>query len=65
MKSTELQKKKDADLLKLLKEKKEALREHSFGSAGASKGVSPRNTKKDIARILTEMSSRANTQDNK
>ena len=58
MKSTELLKKKDADLLKLLKEKKEALREHSFGSAGASKGISPRNTRKDIARILTEMSAR-------
>lgn len=59
MKSTELTKKKDADLQKLLIEKKEALREYSFGMSGAAKsGVSSKETRKDIARILTEMNAR-------
>lgn len=59
MKSTELTKKKDADLQKLLIEKKEALREYSFGMAGAAKsGVSPQAIRKDVARILTELNAR-------
>jgi len=65
MKSTELTKKKDAELVKLLASKKEEIREHSFGVSGASKGISPKNIRKDIARILTELSARANNQDNK
>lgn len=61
MKSTDLQKKKDAELRKMLVEKKEALRELSFGSAGSAKGDSPRNIRKDIARILTEVTARSKT----
>jgi len=65
MKSTELTKKKDADLKKLLIEKKEALREYSFGKAGSAKsGLSSQAIRKDIARILTEVNARSN-QDNK
>lgn len=60
MNSKDLQKKKDADLQKLLVEKKEALREFSFGMSGAAKsGVSANTLRKDIAQILTEANARA------
>jgi ribosomal protein L29 len=53
-------KKKDEDLVKELREKREALRQFRFGSAGArTRNVKEgRNLRKDIARILTEMTTR-------
>lgn len=58
---TDLEKKSDQDLMKELREKREALRGFRFDVAGSK----PRNVKeghaikKDIARILTERSARA------
>ena len=64
MNSKDLQKKKDADLQKLLTEKKEALREFSFGMSGAAKsGVSAKSLRKDIAQILTEANARAKSEE--
>lgn len=50
------------DLHKLIAEKMEVLRHFRFGSAGAkTKNVKlGRSTKKDIARIMTELSIRKN-----
>lgn len=58
----DLQNKEEKDLMKLLGEKREALRAFRFGIAGSK----TRNTKegralrKEIARILTELNTRAN-----
>ena len=59
MKSAELKKKKDNDLMKLLSEKKEELRERSFAASGAAKSGSNKDVRKDIARILTELNARS------
>lgn len=50
------------DLMKLIAEKREALRHFRFGSAGSkTKNVKFGNTtKKEIARIMTELSLRKN-----
>ena len=55
-----LTKKSDADLHKALSERRKALREFRFGISGSKqKNVKEgRDIKKDIARILTEMSAR-------
>jgi ribosomal protein L29 len=60
MKTKELQKKKDGELFKLLKDKQESLREFRFGVAGsASNNTSQAQAlRKDIARILTELNTR-------
>ena len=49
-----------ADLTKMLSEKRESLRVFRFGSAGAkSKNVKEgRETRKDIARIMTELTAK-------
>lgn len=60
MKMKDIQKKTDADLHKMLREKRTALQAFRFGSSGSKK----RNTKegallkKDIAQILTELTKR-------
>jgi ribosomal protein L29 len=56
MAQSELTKKNDADLSKLLKEKREALRSFRFGISGSkTRNVKEgRDMKKGIARILTE-----------
>lgn len=56
-----LRKKSIKDLEKLLKEKREALREFRFKSAGARTRDTRdgRNTRREIARILTELQARA------
>jgi|AntRauTorckE6833_2_1112554.scaffolds.fasta_scaffold27286_3 ribosomal protein L29 len=61
MKTKELQKKKDQDLLKLLRDKQESLREFRFGvSGGGSDNTSQAQTlRKDIARIFTELNERS------
>jgi len=60
MKMAELQKKKDAELVKLLAEKRESLREFRFGVSSTSGNTSEgRTLRKEIARILTELNSRA------
>ncbi len=58
--ASSLKEKKDSDLLKLLAQKREALREIRFGVAGSkSRNVrEARSIRKDIARVLTEMGSR-------
>lgn len=62
MKTKDLEKKKDADLVKLLKEKREALREFRFGVASGSSNTSQASAlRRDIARILTEQNARART----
>ncbi len=55
MKSKEITNKTQADLAKMLSEKREALRVFRFGAAGAkTKNVKEgRAIRKDIARILT------------
>ncbi|MEX0933218.1 MAG: 50S ribosomal protein L29 [Candidatus Paceibacterota bacterium] len=60
MKTKELQKKKDQDLFKLLKDKQESLREFRFGvSGGGSNNTSQAQTfRREIAQILTELNSR-------
>lgn len=57
---SEISKKNDKDLQKMLSEKKEAARKFRFGVAGSSiKDVKElRNTKKEIAQILTELRAR-------
>lgn len=59
----ELKNKTPQELNKLITEKKEVLRHFRFGSAGAkTKNVKlSRTTKKEIARIMTELSLRKNT----
>lgn len=60
MSTLDLQKKTVADLEKDLKEKRSELLNVRFGSAGAKNKDSGfvRKTKKDIARILTELKNR-------
>jgi len=60
MKYKELKENKIEDLKKLLSEKREALRVSRFGASGSkSRNVKATMTsKKDIARILTEISTR-------
>ncbi|MBU1557966.1 50S ribosomal protein L29 [Patescibacteria group bacterium] len=52
-----LEKKTEKDLEKMLAEKRGALRDFRFGSSGSkTKNVKEgKNTKKDIAKILTEL----------
>ena len=63
MKYKDLQKKNDAELKSLLGEKREVVRTLRFGIAGsATRNVKEgKNTKKLIARILTEAHRRAKT----
>lgn len=51
------------DLMKLVHEKREAIRHFRFGSTGSkTKNVKlGRTTRKDIARIMTELSMRKHT----
>lgn len=62
MKSKEIINKTEADLSKLLGEKREILRVFRFGGAGAkTKNVKQgRAIRKDIARIMTTMTANAN-----
>lgn len=57
-----LEKKNEADLLKEMKDKQEDLRHFRFGLSGSkTRNIkSGKNTKKDIARIKTELNSRKN-----
>ncbi|NDB58065.1 50S ribosomal protein L29 [bacterium] len=59
----ELKNKTPQEITKLIAEKKEVLRHFRFGSAGAkTKNVKlSRTTKKEIARMMTELSLRKNT----
>lgn len=63
MKIVDINKKSNKELSVLLNEKKEKLRELRFNLAsGKVKNVKEiRNTKKDIARILTTLSNNSNT----
>lgn len=55
--------KTEKDLIKLISEKKEIIRNFRFGSTGSKqKNVKlGRTTRKEIARIMTELSLRKNT----
>jgi len=57
-----LENKTEKDLQKILVEKRETLRSFRFGSSGSkTKNVKEgNNTRKDIARILTELREREN-----
>ena len=59
----DFKKKSVKDLEKLLKDKREELREFRFSSAGSrTRNVREgRNTRKEIAQILTELNSRNTT----
>lgn len=59
----ELKNKTPQEITKLITEKKEVLRHFRFGSVGAkTKNVKlSRTTKKEIARMMTELSLRKNT----
>jgi len=59
MKAAEIAKKKDADLHKKLVELRESLREASFNTSGSAKGFKRSTVKKDIARIMTELTKRS------
>ena len=60
MKSNELKKLSDKELMKLLDEKQKAVRQFRFDITGSKvKNLKEGgNTKKDVARILTELSLR-------
>ncbi len=60
MKSTELKKLSDKELAKLLDEKQKAVRQFRFDITGSKvKNLKEGgNSRKDVARILTELSSR-------
>ncbi len=60
-KMVDLQKKNDTDLTSFVKEKREALRQERFAVAGSkSRNVKHiRESRKDIARALTALSSRS------
>ena len=62
MKTADITTKTPADLMKLVAEKREALRLFRFGGAGAkAKNVREgRNIRKDIARILTALHAKKN-----
>ena len=55
----EFKKKSDKDLEKLLREKREELRKIRFNVAEKRNPKARRDTKKDIARIMTELALRA------
>lgn len=57
---SDFKKMNDADLLKTLKEKREALRVFRFGVAGSkTRNVKEASViKRDIARVMTEMASK-------
>ena len=60
-KTLDLQKKNDTELIVLITEKREALRQDRFAMSG-SKGrdvKKMRESKKDVARALTELSGRS------
>lgn len=59
----ELEKKDNKDLMKLLSEKRDEVRQFRFGVAGsATRNVrAVRTAKREIARILTLLSARKNT----
>lgn len=59
-KKINLKEKNPTELTKLLKEKREELRGLRFAAAGArpKDSNSPKNARKQIARLLTEMGSR-------
>lgn len=59
-KKLKLTEKNPAELVKMLKEKREELRGLRFSAAGARPKDSnaPRNTRRDVARVLTELGSR-------
>lgn len=58
--ATSISNKKDTELLKELKEKREELREFRFGMSGSKKRdvKAGRQAKKHIARVMTEMTAR-------
>jgi ribosomal protein L29 len=60
---TDFLKKTDQDLIKLLSQKREALRAVRFNISGGKKRdvKESQNDRREIARILTELSSRART----
>ena len=60
MKSSEIREKKDTELVKALNEKRTQLRDARFDTAGGkTKDLHyKQKTRRDIARILTEMRSR-------
>ncbi len=62
-KKTKLSEKNPTELVKMLAEKREALRKVRFAAAGARPKNSnePKETRKEIARILTEIGSREKT----
>lgn len=57
-----LKDKKEKDLLEMLRDKREELRSLRFGTAGSkTRDVrAQRNTKKEIAQVLTELKARTN-----
>ncbi len=66
MKISELRKKKTADLQKLLTEKKEELRNLSFGMQGSAKaGTNRKQIRKTVARIITLAKEEQTNEDSK
>lgn len=63
----DIQKKKDAEIVSLIQDKREELRSARFGAAGAASAdvKAVRTAKKDIARGLTELNARKREQSNK
>lgn len=61
---SEITGKSDIDLIKLLNAKRESVRKFRFGISGSkTRNVKEaKNTRKEIARILTELTSRKNIQ---
>lgn len=61
MKKTDLQKKTEKELLKELGEKRTAIREFRFGMSGSKTRDTNigKNSRRDVARVLTELNSRA------
>lgn len=60
-KKTKLTEKNPAELVKMLKEKREELRGLRFAAAGArpKDSAAPMKARREIARVLTELGSRA------
>lgn len=61
---SEIKEKSNIDLIKLLNEKRESVRKFRFGISGSKmRNVKEaRNIRKEIAQILTELTSRKKTQ---
>lgn len=57
----EIKKMKDTELASLIKEKREVLRNFRFGTGGKDVGAM-RGARKDVARSLTELKTRASEQ---